>query len=84
MGPPFQRAAGWCKAVRNPKAYPLRAAHRTEILVGCAGSARYSAYECRENGTRVVPQRLQPLSLARGAKAVFSYVYQTEVNSNGL
>jgi len=31
---------------------------RTEITVGCAGCARYSAVECRPlAGTRVVPQR---------------------------
>ncbi len=31
---------------------------RTENLVGCAGFARYSKFECRSfSGMRVVPQR---------------------------
>ena len=31
---------------------------RTEpFAVGCAGYARYRVIECRETGTRVVPQR---------------------------
>ena len=45
---------------------------RTELIVGCVGCARYSAYECRETGTRVVPQRyFAPLSLIDRDKGAF-------------
>ncbi len=50
---------------------------RTEMFfrVGCVGYARYSVYECRETGTRVVPQRyVTPLSLMIGTKALFLYL----------
>ena len=51
--------------------YPLRAAHRKSI-VGCAGFSRYREIECRETGTRVVPQRyITPLSLIARDKGVF-------------
>ena len=59
----LQRAAGWCKAAGRSE-NRITPELRTESKVGCAGSARYRAYECRFfTGTRVVPQRLTRLCL---------------------
>ena len=69
----LQRAAGWCEAVRVQIGYPLGAVYRTSV--GYTGCARYCAYECRETGTRVVPQRfVTPLSLD-GDKGVYFLDY---------
>ena len=59
---------------------------RTErvSLVGCAGSARYSADECREQRNESGTAEVAAFVSCKRGKGCFSYVYQMEVNSNGL
>ena len=58
---------------------PQSSAPNVTRPVDRAGFARYSVDECRESGTRVVPQRFQPLSLAsRGKGGSFLYTLSWE------
>ena len=81
MLPPFSESRRLVQGGKGPKRLSPQSSAPKSFLVGCAGSARYSADECRENGTRVVPQRLQPLSLAKEAKAVFHLSLRTSAHT---